>query len=101
MQRDPDNNQRDGCMSTDGSYDDFASAMQDVHPLSTGKQTFAPPQRPRPDDAEARRRAAEEFQSEKDASNFLTLGAVKARDSLEVLAWRQDGLQLAVLDKLG
>lgn len=100
MQRDPDNNQRDGGMSPDGSDDDFASAMQDVQPLSKGKQTFAPPQRPSADDAEARRRAAEEFQSEEDASNFLTLGEVKARDPLEVLEWRQDGIQLAVFDKL-
>ncbi len=74
--------------------------MQDVQPLSKGKQTFAPPQRLSADDAEARRRAAEEFQSEEDASNFLTLGEVKARDPLEVLEWRQDGIQLAVFDKL-
>ena len=100
MQRDPDNNQRDGGISSDGSDDDFASAMQDVQPLSKGKQTFAPPQRLSADDAEARRRAAEEFQSEEDASNFLTLGEVKARDPLEVLEWRQDGIQLAVFDKL-
>ena len=85
MQRDPDNNQRDGGMSPDGSYDDFASAMQDVQPLSKGKQTFAPPQRPSADDAEARRRAAEEFQSEEDASNFLTLGEVKSRDPIHHL----------------
>ena len=37
----------------------------------------------------ARRRAAEEFQSEK-TFNFLTLGEVKARDPPEVLEWRQD-----------
>ena len=100
MQRDPDNNQRDGGMSPDGGYDDFAAAMQDVQPLSKGKQTFAPAQRSSADNGEARRRAAEEFPSEEDASNFLTLGEVKARDPLEVLEWRQDGIQLAVFDKL-
>ena len=100
MQRDPDNNQQDGSVSPDGSYDDFASAMQDVQPLSKGKRTFALLQRPSADNGEARRRAAEEFQSEEDASNFLTLGEVKARDPLEVLEWRQDGIQLAVFDKL-
>mgnify|MGYP007000108288 len=68
-------------------------AMQDVQPLSPskgkgkgkGKQTFAAPQRLSAEEIEARRRAAEEFQTEEDATNFLTLGEVKPRDPLEVL----------------
>ena len=93
-------------MASDGEFDDFASAMQDVQPLSPsrgkskGKQTFAAPQRLSAEEAEARRRAAEEFQTEENATNFLTLGEVKPRDPLEVLEWRQDGIQLAVFDKL-
>ena len=93
-------------MASDGEFDDFASAMQDVQPLSPskgkgkGKQTFAAPQRLSAEEIEARRRAAEEFQTEENATNFLTLGEVKPRDPLEVLEWRQDGIQLAVFDKL-
>ncbi len=106
MQREPENNQSKNGMAADGEFDDFASAMQDVQPLSPsrgkskGKQTFAAPQRLSAEEAEARRRAAEEFQTEEDATNFLTLGEVKPRDPLEVLEWRQDGIQLAVFDKL-
>ena len=106
MQREPENNQSKNGMAADGEFDDFASAMQDVQPLSPsrgkskGKQTFAAPQRLSAEEAEARRRAAEEFQIEEDATNFLTLGEVKPRDPLEVLEWRQDGIQLAVFEKL-
>lgn len=110
MQREPENNQSKNGMAADGEFDDFASAMQDVQPLSPskgkgkgkskGKQTFAAPQRLSAEEAEARRRAAEEFQIEEDATNFLTLGDVKPRDPLEVLEWRQDGIQLAVFEKL-
>ena len=106
MQREPENNQPTQGMAADGEFDDFASAMQDVQPLSPsrgkskGKQTFAAPQRLSAEEVEARRRAAEEFQTEEDATNFLTLGEVKPRDPLEVLEWRQDGIQLAVFDKL-
>ena len=106
MQREPENNQSKNGMASDGEFDDFASAMQDVQPLSPsrgkskGKQTFAAPQRLSAEEVEARRRAAEEFQTEEDATNFLTLGEVKPRDPLEVLEWRQDGIQLAVFDKL-
>ena len=93
-------------MASDGEFDDFASAMQDVQPLNPskgkgkGKQTFAAPQRLSAEEIGARRRAAEEFPTEEDATNFLTLGEVKPRDPLEVLGWRQDGVQLAVFDKL-
>ena len=55
MQREPENNQSKNGMAADGEFDDFASAMQDVQPLSPskgkgkgkskGKQTFAAPQR--------------------------------------------------------
>mgnify|MGYP001198131719 FL=1 len=106
MQRKPENNQPGDGMASDGEFDDFASAMQDVQPLSPskgkgkGKQTFAAPQRLSAEEIEARRRAAEEFQTEEDATNFLTLGEVKPRDPLEVLEWRQDGIQLAVFEKL-
>ena len=106
MQREPENNQSKNGMAADGEFDDFASAMQDVQPLSPsrgkskGKQTFAAPQRLSAEEAEARRRAAEEFQIEEDATNFLTLGEVNPRDPLEVLEWRQDGIQLAVFEKL-
>ena len=108
MQREPENNQPTHGMAADGEFDDFASAMQDVQPLSPskgkgkskGKQTFAAPQRLSAEEVEARRRAAEEFQTEEDTTNFLTLGEVKPRDPLEVLEWRQDGIQLAVFDKL-
>ena len=110
MQREPENNQPTHGMAADGEFDDFASAMQDVQPLSPskgkgkgkskGKQIFAAPQRLSAEEAEARRRAAEEFQIEEDATNFLTLGEVKPRDPLEVLEWRQDGIQLAVFEKL-
>ena len=106
MQRKPENNQPGNGTASDGEFDDFASAMQDVQPLSPskgkgkGKQTFAAPQRLSAEEIEARRRAAEEFQTEEDATNFLTLGEVKPRDPLEVLEWRQDGIQLAVFDKL-
>ena len=82
MQREPENNQPTHGMAADGEFDDFASAMQGVQPLSPskgkgkskGKQTFAAPQRLSAEEVEARRRAAEEFQTEEDTTNFLTLG---------------------------
>ena len=84
----------------DGDFTDFASAMKDVEPLSKGKQTLKPPKPKTADEQQVLRKAAEEFQSEEDEANFLTLGEVKPRDPLEVLEWRQDGIQLAVFNKL-
>ena len=81
-------------------FTDFASAMKDVEPLSKGKQTLKPPKPKTADEQQVLRKAAEEFQTEEDESNFLTLGEVKLRDPLEVLEWRQDGIQLAVFNKL-
>jgi DNA-nicking Smr family endonuclease len=75
----------------DGDFTDFASAMKDVEPLSKGKQTLKPPEPKTADEQHVLRKAE---------SNFLTLGEVKLRDPLEVLEWRQDGIQLAVFNKL-
>jgi DNA-nicking Smr family endonuclease len=85
---------------SDAQFEDFASAMQDVQPLNQRRQTVTSQSRVASDGLEARRRAAEEFQTEEDESNFLTLGEVESLDPLEVLEWRQDGIQLAVFDKL-
>ena len=84
----------------EGDFTDFASAMKDVEPLSKGKQTLTPPKPKSADEQQALRKAAEAFQTKEDQSNFLTLGEVKRRDPLEVLEWRQDGIQLAVFNKL-
>jgi DNA-nicking Smr family endonuclease len=102
MDRDPKNKNSVNSPKGDETqdWDDFASAMQDVAPLTKGKQTFAPKAPTAEEDLQARKKAAEEFASEPEADNFLTLGEVKARDPLEVLEWRQDGIQLAVFDKL-
>lgn len=81
-------------------WQDFAAAMQDVEPLKKGKQTFAPKQPTAEEELQARKKSAEEFASAQDDENFLTLGEVKALDPLEVLQWRQDGIQIAVFDKL-
>ena len=100
-QRDPDAQQAFSApLGGNVESDDFASAMKDVEPLNKGKQTVASQKRPSSDDTEARRKAAENFQTVDDESNFLTLGEVQVLDPLEVLAWRQDGIQLAVFDKL-
>ena len=102
MGSDPKNNNNVNPAEGDEAldWDDFASAMQDVEPLTKGRQTFAPKKPAAEEDLQARKRAAEEFTSEQEVDNFLTLGEVKARDPLEVLEWRQDGIQLAVFDKL-
>lgn len=102
MGSDPKNNNNVNPAEGDEAldWDDFASAMQDVEPLTKGRQTFAPKKPAAEEDLQARKRAAEEFTAEQEVDNFLTLGEVKARDPLEVLEWRQDGIQLAVFDKL-
>lgn len=79
---------------------DFASAMQDVAPLTKGKQTFAPKQAASAEEHEARKKAAEAFATQQQDANFLTLSEVKPLDPLEVLEWRQDGIQIAVFSKL-
>lgn len=94
---DPDGTSGD---ELNGDFSDFASAMKGVEPLSKGKQTLSPPVPKSAAEQELRRKSAEEFQSEEDQSNFLTLGEVELRDPLEALEWRQDGIQLAVFNKL-
>ena len=47
-----------------------------------------------------RRRAAEQFTADPQRENFLTLAEVPLRQPLEVLEWKQDGVQHAVFSKL-
>lgn len=94
------NDSGEGLTASGGDFADFASAMQGVEPLNRGRQTVTAIKRATAAEAAARRKAAENFQSAEEDSNFLTLGEVKARDPLEVLEWRQDGIQLAVFNKL-
>ena len=88
-EKDPDSDpDRTSGDELNGDFSDFASAMKGVEPLSKGKQTLSPPVPKTAAEQQVRRKAAEEFQSEEDESNFLTLGEVKLRDPLDALEWR-------------
>ena len=81
--------------------DVFRAAMGDVEPLKPGRQV---PEAPRPGtptpDQLARRRHAANDPNEEGGERALTLAEVPSVAPDAVLAWRQDGVQLGVFDKL-
>jgi DNA-nicking Smr family endonuclease len=85
----------------DTDEDAFSAAMRDVEPLNhpnsiTPKSAWQGPTQTHIQ----RQLAAEDFIKVEDEKNMLSLGDVPARDPLEVLEWRQEGVQLAVFNKL-
>ena len=85
----------------DSKEDDlFAQAMQDVAPLSKGRQQERKATREITDAHLARRDAALGVHDNKVDPNFLTLSEVPPRQPLEYLEWKKDGVQNAVFDRL-
>lgn len=78
----------------------FAEAMQDVAPLSKGRQQQRKSQREVTEAHLARRDAALGIGDDRVDPNFLTLGEVPPRAPLEYLEWKKDGVQNAVFDRL-
>jgi DNA-nicking Smr family endonuclease len=78
----------------------FAAAMQDVEPLSKGRQQELKSAREITDAHLARRDAALGLNDNSVDPNFLTLGEVPLRQPLEYLEWKKDGVQRAVYDRL-
>lgn len=81
----------------------FAQAMQDVAPMAPGtkgRQLEANTQTEVTDAQLQRREAALGLNNDLLDPNFLCLGEVPAKEPLEVLGWKKDGVQNAVFDKL-
>ena len=79
----------------------FLDAMQDVQPISKGaRQKAASGAREATIAQQHRRDAALGLNKDPVDPNFLTLGDVPAREPLEVLEWKKDGVQNAVFAKL-
>ena len=87
-------------MNPDEDKDLFAEQMQDVMPLVSPRTEARQGWQGASEEQLQRRRAAEAFPEEDQDHNFLTLSAVAARQPLEVLEWKQDGVQHAVFSKL-
>ena len=87
-------------MDQDEDKDLFAEQMQDVKPLVSPRTEARQDWRGPSEDQVQRRRAAEAFPEDGQDRNFLTLSEVAVRQPLEVLEWRQDGVQHAVFSKL-
>ena len=81
--------------------DEFARAMADVVPLSPARRKVAADKSPAMSAAaEAARRAAALGIESEDKANPLTEGEVPPVEPHAVIAWKQDGVQTAVFDKL-
>jgi DNA-nicking Smr family endonuclease len=78
----------------------FAEAMQDVAPLSKGRQQKRKSAREVTETHLTRRDAALGLNDDREDPNFLTLGEVPPRQPLEYLEWKKDGVQNAVFDRL-
>lgn len=87
-------------MNPDEDKDLFAEQMQDVMPLVSPRTESRQGWQGASEEQLQRRRAAEAFPEEDQDHNFLTLSEVAARQPLEVLEWKQDGVQHAVFSKL-
>ena len=87
-------------MDPDEDKDLFAEQMQDVMPLVSPRTEARQGWQGASEEQLQRRRAAEAFPEEDQDNNFLTLSEVAARQPLEVLEWKQDGVQHAVFSKL-
>ena len=88
-------------METDNEDADlFAEQMQDVTPLVSPRTSARPSWQGASESQLQRRRAAEQFAEDPQRENFLTLAEVPLRQPLEVLEWKQDGVQHAVFSKL-
>ena len=87
-------------MNPDEDKDLFAAQMQDVMPLVSPRTEARQGWQGASEEQLQRRRAAEAFPEEDQDHNFLTLAEVAARQPLEVLEWKQDGVQHAVFSKL-
>ena len=87
-------------MNSDEDKDLFAEQMQDVMPLVSPRTQARQGWQGASEEQLQRRRAAEAFPEEDQDHNFLTLSEVAARQPLEVLEWKQDGVQHAVFSKL-
>ena len=87
-------------MDPNEDKDLFAEQMQDVMPLVSPRTEARQGWQGASEEQLQRRRAAEAFPEEDQDNNFLTLSEVAARQPLEVLEWKQDGVQHAVFSKL-
>jgi len=84
----------------------FRAAMGDVQPLAhsrAGKKATQKAGTPRPDVTAGQEQRRKDAVSERDAEGeerVMTLGEVPPVDPHAVLAWKQDGVQQGVFDKL-
>ena len=79
----------------------FADVMQDVQPLSKGKNVVRKNVRESSEIAQENRRLSAEgkLKQAKD-ENYLTLGEVHSKAPLEYLEWKKIGIQNAVFERL-
>ena len=87
-------------MNSEDDKDLFAAQMQDVKPLVNPRTDTRKSWQGASAEQLQRRRAAEAFAEDVSEQNFLTLSEVEARQPLEMLEWKQDGVQHAVFSKL-
>ena len=87
-------------MNSEDDKDLFAAQMQGVTPLVTPRIDTRKSWQGASEEQLQRRRAAEAFAEDAAEHNFLTLSEVEARQPLEMLEWKQDGVQHAVFSKL-
>ena len=87
-------------MNSEDDKDLFAAQMQGVTPLVTPRTDARKSWQGASEEQLQRRRAAEAFAEDAAEHNFLTLSEVEARQPLEMLEWKQDGVQHAVFSKL-
>ena len=87
-------------MNSEDDKDLFAAQMQDVTPLVNPRTDTRKSWQGASAEQLQRRRAAEAFAEDVWSQNFLTLSEVEARQPLEMLEWKQDGVQHAVFSKL-
>ena len=84
-----------------GEQESFADVMQDVQPLSKGKNVVRKNVRESSEIAQENRRLSAEgkLKQAKD-ENYLTLGEVHSKAPLEYLEWKKIGIQNAVFERL-
>ena len=87
-------------MNSEDDKDLFAAQMQDVTPLVNPRTDTRKSWQGASAEQLQRRRAAEAFAEDVSEQNFLTLSEVEARQPLEMLEWKQNGVQHAVFSKL-
>ena len=87
-------------MNSEDDKDLFAAQMQDVKPLVSPRTDTRKSWQGASEEQLQRRRSAEAFAEDGEEKNFLTLSDVEPRQPLEMLEWKQDGVQHAVFSKL-